>query len=208
MKRQLHPNPAPGMACPHLGGHGRPGVPPTVRRLRSQDKQLVGMAVRPATELTAVVGQHHLDPGAMRLERRQEVRPAFARRLGGAALEAIPLALWVSVGRLRLVQQLAQVVEVRLRGSPLLEVGRLPFRDELIRGHEGVPNVSNSHRRNATSAVGALRAEAEKAVQALPHLGSARSATSSRTSTPPRCSQRWSARAGVGPAAGTRDAAD
>ena len=72
-----------------------------------------------------------------------DVRPAFAAGgLGGAALEAVPLALGVGVGRLGLVQQLAQVVEVRLRRRPLLEVGRLPFGDELLRRHRSAPLAS------------------------------------------------------------------
>jgi hypothetical protein len=65
------------------------------------------------------------------------VRPAFtAGRLGGAALKAIPLAFGVCVGRLRLVQQLAKIVEVGLRSGTLFQLSRLPFRDELLRCHD------------------------------------------------------------------------
>ena len=69
-----------------------------------------------------------------------DVRPALAAgRLGRAPLEAIPLAFGNGVGRLLLVEQLAEVVEVGLRRGPLLQLRCLPFLDELLGGHGSAP---------------------------------------------------------------------
>ena len=53
--------------------------------------------------------------------------------LAGAGLEGIPAARGVGLGRGRLAQQRAQVVEVRLAGRALLQRGVPPFGDEVLR---------------------------------------------------------------------------
>jgi hypothetical protein len=69
-----------------------------------------------------------------------DVRPALAAGgLGRATLEAVPLALWVGVGRFWLVEKLAEVVEMGLRRGPLLQVRCLPFGDELLGRHGSTP---------------------------------------------------------------------
>ena len=59
--------------------------------------------------------------------------PVAAGRLARAGLEGVPAARGIGLGRRRLAQQRAQVVEVRLRSRPLLERGVPPLGDEVLR---------------------------------------------------------------------------
>jgi hypothetical protein len=94
---------------------------------------------------------------------RRATKPLAAGRLGGAALETIPFALRIGVGRVGLVQQLAEVVEMRLCRRPLLEIGRLPLGYELLGGSwwsRADSTVRSRHR------AGPHQAMVEKATQA------------------------------------------
>ena len=65
-----------------------------------------------------------------------DVGPApLAGGFVNAAFEGIPGTFRVGGGRLGLAQQVAQVEEVLLIGTPLGEIGPLPLGDELLRRH-------------------------------------------------------------------------
>ena len=67
-----------------------------------------------------------------------DVCPAVAAGvLARTPLEAVPLTSGVGVGRLRLIQQLAQVEEVLVRGGALGQRGSAPFGNEGVRSHSG-----------------------------------------------------------------------
>jgi hypothetical protein len=92
-----------------------------------------------------------------------DIRPALAAGgLADAFLEAVRLALGVGVGRLRLVQKLAQVIEMGVRGGSLLQVRRLPLRDEIFRCHGGASG-SSSH-------IAMLQSRRLKGIGAAEHL--------------------------------------
>ncbi|MNX82458.1 hypothetical protein D3C86_1141890 [compost metagenome] len=64
-----------------------------------------------------------------------DICPAVATAgLLGAALEGIPGAVRVNACRCRFPQESAKIVKVRLRARALLELGRSPASDEVLRG--------------------------------------------------------------------------
>lgn len=67
------------------------------------------------------------------------IRPALpAPGFGDAALETIPSAVRIGRGRLRLVQQFAEVEEMLLVGAAFRKFDGLPFVDKFERRHEGL----------------------------------------------------------------------
>ncbi|MFP4062836.1 MAG: hypothetical protein ACLFS2_08595 [Halochromatium sp.] len=65
-----------------------------------------------------------------------DIGPAIAAAgLAGAFLEAEPIAVWVSLGGGRLVEQVAEIEEMLLRRGAFLERDVGPFADEGVRGH-------------------------------------------------------------------------
>lgn len=66
------------------------------------------------------------------------VRPALTTGgLGGTALERIPFACRVGIGRRWFIQQPTQIDEMGLGGRTLFKFSRLPFGDELVGSHRG-----------------------------------------------------------------------
>ena len=63
-----------------------------------------------------------------------DVGPALAAvGLADAALEGVPGAVGIGLGRLGLAEQVAQIEKVLLVGGAFGEIGRLPLGDEFLR---------------------------------------------------------------------------
>jgi hypothetical protein len=63
--------------------------------------------------------------------------PTFAvSALGGAFFETVPLTGRVGIRRIRFLEHPAQVIEMRLRGRSLLQLGRLPLPYKFIWRHK------------------------------------------------------------------------
>ena len=74
-----------------------------------------------------------------------------------AAFEAVPLADRVRVSRRRLAEQSAEIVEVRLRRRPLLQLRRPPLGDEFARRHDDIRSDTRRRRQRFKRSHGAAR---------------------------------------------------
>ena len=64
------------------------------------------------------------------------IGPTFAAAgLMNAALERVPGAVGIGLGRIRLLQQIAEVEEMLLGGAALGQIGSFPLGDEFLRSH-------------------------------------------------------------------------